>query len=128
MPKIKLKLQVLCDDAIAIGPGKADLLDRIMVTGSISGAARDMGMSYRRAWQLVDVMNRCLLDRLVETNPGRASGGARVTELGQRVLQRYRAMQQSIEICATDNGWYELAAVMRPAPLAHRPGNAALHD
>ncbi len=118
MPTIKLKLQVLCGNTIAIGPGKADLLDRIMATGSISGAAREMGMSYRRAWQLVDVMNRCWLDRLVETTPGRASGGARVTELGKNVLQRYRAMQDSLEICAGDNGWHELAAAMRPAPLA----------
>jgi len=125
MPNIKLKLQVLCDDAIAIGPGKADLLDSIMVTGSISGAAREMGMSYRRAWQLVDVMNRCWLDRLVETNPGRASGGARVTELGMKVLQRYRAMQNNIEACAIDNSWHEMAAVMRPEPLSHQSGDAA---
>ena len=128
MPNIKLKLQVLCNDAIAIGPGKADLLDRIMVTGSISGAAREMGMSYRRAWQLVDVMNRCWLDRLVETNPGRASGGARVTELGVKVLRRYRAMQSSIEVCAIDNSWHEMAAVMRHEPLAHQSGNTSLPD
>ncbi|WP_428333232.1 winged helix-turn-helix domain-containing protein [Novosphingobium sp.] len=123
MPKIKLKLQVLCDDVIAIGPGKADLLDRIKATGSISGAARDMGMSYRRAWQLVDIMNRCWADRLVETNPGRASGGARVTELGEKVLMRYRAMQNSLGVCAADNGWYEMAGLMRAAPLAQQPGN-----
>ncbi len=128
MPNIKLKLQVLCDDAIAIGPGKADLLDRIMVTGSISGAARDMGMSYRRAWQLVDVMNRCWVDRLVETNPGRASGGARVTELGAKVLQQYRAMQNSVEVCAVDNGWHEMSAVMRPEPLSHQPGSGSSID
>jgi molybdate transport system regulatory protein len=124
MPTIKLKLQVLCDNAIAIGPGKADLLERIMATGSISGAAREMGMSYRRAWQLVDVMNRCWHDRLVETTPGRASGGARVTELGVTVVQRYRAMQSSLEACATENGWHELSAVIRDTPLPHQPGNA----
>jgi len=128
MPDIKLKLQVLCGDAIAIGPGKADLLDRIKLTGSISGAARDMGMSYRRAWQLVDVMNRCWLDRLVETNPGRASGGARITELGEQVLQQYRAMQNMVQVCATDNGWHEMSAVMRAAPRAHQVGTTSASD
>ena len=128
MPNIKLKLQVLCDNAIAIGPGKADLLDRIMETGSISGAARDMGMSYRRAWQLVDVMNRCWVDRLVETSPGRASGGAHVTELGVKVLQRYRAMQNSMEGCAADNGWHEMSAVMRTVPLLRQPVSESLID
>ena len=123
MPMIKLKLQVLCDKAIAIGPGKADLLEQIMATGSISGAAREMGMSYRRAWQLVDVMNRCWSDRLVETSPGRASGGARVTELGIAVVHRYRAMQRTLETCAEENGWRELSAAIRETPLPHQPGS-----
>jgi molybdate transport repressor ModE-like protein len=80
---LKLKLQILCGDAIAMGPGKADLLDAISAEGSISGAGRRLGMSYRRAWQLVDLMNRCWSAPLVETSPGSArGGGARLTELG----------------------------------------------
>jgi|GEM_PF-462193 len=121
MPKIKLKLQVLCDDAIAIGPGKAELLEHIMQTGSISGAARDMGMSYRRAWQLVDVMNRCWSGRVVDTVPGRASGGASVTELGVTILARYRALQHSLDACAANNGWHDLTALIRDKPLPHQP-------
>ncbi len=122
MPTIKLKLQVLCDDAIAMGPGKADLLDRIAITGSIAGAARDMGMSYRRAWQLVDVMNRCWQQRLVETTPGRASGGARITEFGHTVLTRYRALQHSLGLCAAESGWHDLSALIRDTPLPqHTP-------
>lgn len=71
---LKLKLQILCGDAIAMGPGKADLLEAIAAEGSISGAGRKLGMSYRRAWQLVDLMNRCWSAPLVETSPeiGRA--------------------------------------------------------
>jgi molybdate transport system regulatory protein len=117
MPTIKLKLQVLCDDAIAMGPGKADLLEHIIATGSIAGAARDMGMSYRRAWQLVDVMNRCWQERLVETVPGRTSGGAQVTEFGRLVLARYRALQDDLTARTTENGWHDLSALIRATPL-----------
>lgn len=69
-PALKIRLQILCGDEIAMGPGKADLLDAIAITGSISGAARNIGMSYRRAWLLVDTMNRCWADPVVETLAG----------------------------------------------------------
>ena len=67
---LKLKLQLACGDGFAMGRGKADLLDAIAAQGSISGAGRALGMSYRRAWLLVDEMNRCFADRLVETLAG----------------------------------------------------------
>ena len=121
MSTIKLKLQVMCGDAIAMGPGKAQLLDRIKLTGSIAGAARDMQMSYRRAWQLVDVMNRCWNARLVETVPGRAQGGACVTELGETVLAGYRALQASLDDCAAQNGWHDLTTLIRAEPLTQQP-------
>lgn len=77
-----------------MGPGKSDLLRAIAETGSISGAARRMGMSYRRAWMLVDTMNQCFRSPLVETlTGGERGGGARVTDLGHDVLARYLAMQ-----------------------------------
>lgn len=117
MAKFKLKLQVMCDDAIAIGPGKAELLEQIMATGSIAGAARKMDMSYRRAWQLVDLMNRCWSSRLVDTAPGRANGGARVTELGTTIISRYRDLQHRLETCAIDSGWHDLEASLRETPL-----------
>jgi molybdate transport system regulatory protein len=79
--------------AIAMGPGKADLLQAIGETGSISAAARRMKMSYRRAWLLVDTMNQCFYGPLVETaTGGNHGGGARITELGMEVLRRYREM------------------------------------
>ncbi|MGZ8311113.1 MAG: winged helix-turn-helix domain-containing protein, partial [Allosphingosinicella sp.] len=71
---LKLKIQLYCGDEIAMGPGKAELLRQITAQGSISAAARAMGMSYRRAWLLVDAMNRCFRRPLVEARPGR--GGA----------------------------------------------------
>jgi molybdate transport system regulatory protein len=92
--RIKPKLRILLGAEIAIGPGKADLLDAVARTGSISAAAREMGMSYRRAWLLVETMNRCFKAPLVATCKGGAGGGgAHVTELGLEVLARYRAME-----------------------------------
>nr|WP_198980524.1 LysR family transcriptional regulator [Herbaspirillum sp. ASV7] len=90
-----LRVRVMQGDTIAFGPGKADLLQAIVQTGSISGAAREMQMSYRRAWLLVEEMNRCFASPLVATATGGArGGGAVVTELGQEVLTRYRRMQK----------------------------------
>lgn len=91
--RIKIKIQIFCGDEIAMGPGKADLLDAIAREGSISAAGRALGMSYRRTWMLVDTMNRCWRAPLVETAAGGShGGGARVTELGQRVVEQYRAL------------------------------------
>ncbi|WP_420535706.1 winged helix-turn-helix domain-containing protein, partial [Acinetobacter pittii] len=55
---LKLQIRILLEQNIAFGPGKADLLEAIERTGSISQAAKSMNMSYRRAWQLVDTMNQ----------------------------------------------------------------------
>jgi molybdate transport system regulatory protein len=83
----------MCGEDIAMGPGKADLLDAIERSGSISAAARAMGMSYRRAWMLVDAMNRCFAEPLVETHPGGGQqAGARVTAKGREVREAYRAL------------------------------------
>jgi molybdate transport system regulatory protein len=91
----KPRLRILLGAAIAIGPGKADLLDAIDRCGSISAAARELGMSYRRAWQLGDVMNRSFRERLVEAGTGgKRGGGAVLTPFGREVLARYRAMEE----------------------------------
>lgn len=117
-PPLKLKLQILCGEAIAMGPGKADLLDAIAAEGSISGAGRRMGMSYRRAWQLVDLMNRCWQSPLVETSPGSArGGGARLTAEGAAVLAEYRALQAALEHRAGADDAAALAARLRTRPL-----------
>ena len=113
-----LKLQIACGDAVALGPGKADLLDAIMAHGSISGAARAMGMSYRRAWLLVDEMNRCFDPPLVETlKGGGVERGARITPTGIDVLQAYREMEREAATIADRPAYARLRASLRPEPL-----------
>jgi molybdate transport system regulatory protein len=93
-PKAKPQIRIMFRKAIAMGPGKADLLKAIAETGSISAAARHMDMSYRRAWLLVDTMNQCFRTPLVETATGGSrGGGARVTEFGLDILERYERME-----------------------------------
>jgi len=88
------QIRILFRKAIAMGPGKADLLRAIDSSGSISAAARSLGMSYRRAWLLVDTMNQSFRSPVVETlTGGEKGGGARVTDLGQEILARYLKME-----------------------------------
>ena len=113
---LKIKLQLYCGSEIAMGPGKADMLETIGRDGSIAAAARELGLSYRRAWQLVDTMNRCWHGPLVETKPGSARGGARVTDLGRTVLAEYRALQQAVERTAEGSEHSRLAQWLLPSP------------
>ena len=116
---LKLKAQLYCVDVGAMGPGKADLLEAIAAEGSIAGAGRVLGMSYRRSWLLVDAMNRCWRDRLVETVAGGGRGrGARLTPFGEEVLSRYRALEAKLTQ-AVEPDVATLAALMRSEP---RPG------
>ena len=97
------RVRILIGEATALGPGKVDLLEAIAGTGSISAAARAMGMSYRRAWLLVDAVNRCFCEDLVLTVTGsRGGGGARVTPLGLEVIRRYREMEARAEESVRD--------------------------
>ncbi len=92
---LKPQIRIMFRKAIAMGPGKADLLRAIDETGSISAAARQMEMSYRRAWLLVDTMNQAFRSPIVVTlTGGKAGGGAAVTEFGKEVLRRYDAMEE----------------------------------
>ncbi|SFL85327.1 winged helix-turn-helix domain-containing protein [Marinobacter zhejiangensis] len=97
VPRLRLKL----GQDIALGPGKAQLLDAIAQGHSISAAAKSLGMSYRRAWLLVDTMNRCFKAPLVTTaTGGRHGGGAQLSELGRQVLDLYQQYQQTVQACA----------------------------
>jgi len=88
------RLRILMGAAVALGPGKADLLEAVEKSGSITAAARAMGMSYSRAWILIGAMNRDFRKPLVETSAGGSGGGgARVTPAGHEALRRYRAME-----------------------------------
>lgn len=101
--KSRPRVRILIGSATALGPGKVDLLEAIAESGSISAAARAMGMSYRRAWLLVDTMNRCFKENLVTTaTGGRGGGGARITDVGIEVLRRYREMEAKAEASVCD--------------------------
>jgi molybdate transport system regulatory protein len=92
--RLGLHLRVVLGDQIAIGPGKAELLDGIAATGSIAAAGRRMGMSYKRAWGLVEAMNAMFTAPLVEAAKGGAGGGgAALTPLGAEMLAAYRRLE-----------------------------------
>ncbi len=97
------RIRLLIGDSIALGPGKSRLLEAIGDTGSIAAAARTMGMSYGRAWQLVQTMNGDFRSPLVErVAGGRGGGGAALTALGREALERYRAMEAQADAAVAD--------------------------
>jgi molybdate transport system regulatory protein len=92
-------LRVVIEPDVAIGPGKADLLEAIRDRGSISAAGRSLGMSYRRAWLLVDELNQHLGAPVVDAVTGGArGGGAALTRTGEEVLLRYRSMEAACRL------------------------------
>jgi molybdate transport system regulatory protein len=89
-----LRIRIVFGEAGMIGPGKAELLERIDRTGSIAAAGREMGMSYKRAWELVGTLNAMFREPLVDrTRGGPGGGGAVLTEAGRRMLGLYRAFE-----------------------------------
>jgi molybdate transport system regulatory protein len=90
-----LTLRILGSGDPAMGPGKAELISRIEATGSISAAARTMGMSYRRAWLLVEAINASFNEPVVVTAiGGKRGGGASVTAYGQQLVAQFHAMEE----------------------------------
>ncbi|MGR3496176.1 winged helix-turn-helix domain-containing protein [Citreimonas sp.] len=90
----RLRIKIVFGDDEMIGPGKADLLEGIDRCGSIAAAGREMGMSYKRAWELIGTLNGMFRAPLVEsTRGGPGGGGAVLTELGREVLAQYRAFE-----------------------------------
>lgn len=90
-------LRVTISETFYMGPGRADLLEGIAATGSIAEAAKRMGMSYKRAWSLVQAMNDGFGATLVETQRGGTGQGASLTDHGRGVLDGYRRMQQATQ-------------------------------
>ena len=88
-------LRITLSESFYVGPGRADLMELIAETGSISSAAKRMGMSYKRAWELVQALNEGFGAPLVETARGGREQGASLTEAGREVLERYRGMQDA---------------------------------
>jgi molybdate transport system regulatory protein len=119
---LKLKLQLVCGDAYAMGPGKADLIEAIEREGSIAAAGRTLGMSYRRTWLLVDEMNRCFHEKLIETLAGGGrERGARVTAKGRDVLAAYRALEAVTAGAINDPAYQILVDAMRDQPFPAKP-------
>ena len=113
-PALRLFLRLELGPEIAIGPGKADLLAGIAETGSIAAAARRMGMSYKRAWLLVEAMNGFFREPLViAARGGRGAGGARLTKEGEAVLEAYRSLQRTAEAAAAPHA-RTIARLARP--------------
>lgn len=115
-PRLTARLRFKRDGALVLGPGRVDLLEAVAATGSISAAARTMGMSYRRAWLLVDEVNAAFARPLVEsTAGGRRGGGARLTEAGRAVVAAYRRMEAAAErAMAPDRVMVEALLVRAP--------------
>jgi molybdate transport system regulatory protein len=100
----KVRVSIVFESGARIGPGKAKLLESIRDTGSISAAAREMGMSYKRAWLLLDSINQAFTELVVTAAPGGAGGGgATLTPFGAEVLERYnRILDHAASLAADD--------------------------
>ena len=123
MDMLRLTLRVdLAGDRL-LGPGKILLLEAIEHTGSISQAGRMIGMSYRKAWWLVEDMNSCFSDPVIEARRGGSNGGgARLTRFGHRLIGRYRAIETEA-LAATRSHLDNLEAVLKAEKVGrpHRP-------
>ena len=114
----RIRLTLLLDSGARIGPGKAALLESIKATGSISAAARALGMDYKRAWLLLDSINRAFVTPAVErVTGGSGGGGAMLTLLGEDLLVRYRKLEAaSAKAAAGDLKAIEKKASPDPGP------------
>ncbi len=96
----RLRLRIVHDQGV-IGPGKVALLQAIRDTGSISGAARTLDMAFRRAWFLIETMNKMFHEPLVRTSVGgREGGGAELTPLGLELVERYHQLEEATQAAA----------------------------
>jgi molybdate transport system regulatory protein len=118
MPPLRLTLRIDHAGKHMLGPGKVRLLELIGQHGSISAAGRAMGMSYRRAWLLVEAMNGTFTTEVVAARPGGSGGGgARLTDMGHLVVRRYREIESAAGAVAAE----PLAALLdslAPEPVA----------
>ncbi len=110
----KTRFRVQIKHMVAIGPGKADVLQGIAETGSIAEAGRRLGMSYQRAWSLVKAMNQDFVEPLVTKQRGGVTGGgATLTPTGKQALTIYRAIEEEAQR-AVAKQLSELLAMIRP--------------
>jgi molybdate transport system regulatory protein len=101
-PEVRFRMRIRQADAVAIGPGKIDLLEAVRQQGYISAAARSLGMSYRRAWLLIDELNRTLKAPATSSETGGSAGGGCVlTPVGEKIVRLYREIEaEAARTCA----------------------------
>lgn len=115
-PRLTPRLRFKDGSTLVLGPGRIDLMEAIGQTGSISAAARAMGMSYRRAWLLVEALNLAFAHPVVESVAGgQRGGGARLTETGLAVVAAYRRMEQKAQDAMADEQTF-LDSLLTPHP------------
>jgi molybdate transport system regulatory protein len=104
VPAARFRLRVTSGETISVGPGKISLLEAIRQTRSITSAARSIGMSYRRAWMLIDELNASLKKPAVHSaKGGERGGGSELTEVGEALIDLYRRIEErAAKACAAD--------------------------
>lgn len=103
-PVLRFRMRVTDGDRIAVGPGKIALLEAIESTGSITAAAKSLDMSYRRAWMLLDELNRSLAQPAVDSaKGGLQGGGSSLTEGGRQLIALYRRIEKRAEVACRDD-------------------------
>ena len=94
---LKIRVRIDFDDAHSVGPGKIALLERMRDCGSLSQAARELDMSYRRAWQLLDSLNTSFNEPVIVTSiGGKGGGGSEITKFGLTLIDSYRALEKEM--------------------------------
>jgi molybdate transport system regulatory protein len=102
-PEVRFRLRIRQGEGIAIGPGKVALLEAIQVHGSISAAARSLGMSYRRAWVLIDELNHALASPATSSEQGgQRGGGSALTPVGSEIIRLYRDIEHEARRACAD--------------------------
>jgi molybdate transport system regulatory protein len=125
MSALRVRLRVDFSENSAVGPGKIALLERMRETGSLSQAARELKMSYRRAWQLLDSLNQSFREPVVHTSVGgRGGGGTAITDFGIELVTAYRELEKDIMAQATSKfAALDVRATAKPGlrrPLSKR--------
>lgn len=119
---IELRIQLRVDADTRIGPGKISLLEAVARAGSISAAAREMEMTYRRAWELIDHMNKAFGQPLVVGHTG-STGGASLTDLGSDVVRRFRLIEELAREVASPHVSALDSAIVLPTTGARSDGD-----
>jgi molybdate transport system regulatory protein len=118
MSKPIIRFRVDFDSARSIGPGKIELLEHIRETGSLSQAGREIGMSYRRAWLLLDSLNASFKEPVAATSiGGKSGGGAVLTAFGESVIDVYRSLEREFNVTAAK----KLGAIAKALGTAKKP-------